>query len=123
MYPKDNWFRILFTNGFSSINLSGDAVKRKSSSILRVLVIAFLFLFSPAYIDYQELIEADFLSSGEKYEDRDAEDFSFDKQLNLITNSSPFSIFLLLSSNLFDSLTDPSSPIPSSDPKSFTLRC
>ncbi len=98
-------------------------MKKKSSSIFGILAITFLFLFSPAYIVYQQLIEVDFLSSGEKYEDRDMEDFSFDKQLNLISDSGPFSFFSLLENNLFASITRLSFQIPSSDPKPFTLRC
>jgi hypothetical protein len=101
----------------------GDAVKRRPSSIFGILAIAFLFLFSPAYIDYQGLIEADFLSSGAKYEDRDVEDFSLDKQLNLIIDLSPFSFSSFLGNNLFVSPTDLSLQIPSSDQKPFTLRC
>ena len=98
-------------------------MKRQLASVIGILAIAVLFLFSSAYIDYQQLIEADFLSSGKKYEDRDVEDFSVDKQLNLSIDSSPFSFFLLQANNLFASVIGPSFQIPSSDPKTFTLRC
>jgi hypothetical protein len=98
-------------------------MKRKSASIFRVLVIAFIFLFTPAYIDYQELTEVDFLSFGEKYEDRDVEDFSLDKQLNFTIGSSPFSIFSQLGNGLLASLTSLSLQLPSLDQKPFTLRC
>jgi hypothetical protein len=98
-------------------------VNRKSSSTFGVLVIAFLFLFSPAYNDYQQLIEADFLSSGEKYKDRDVEDFALDKQLNSIIDSGLFSFMSLVENNLFASITGPSLQIASSESKPFTLRC
>lgn len=98
-------------------------MKGKPSSIFGILAIAFLFLFSPAYIDFQQLIEADFLSSGKKYEDRDVEDFSVDKQMNLIIDSSSFSFFSLVKNHLSASITGLSLQIPSSDPKPLTLRC
>jgi len=98
-------------------------VKRKPSSIFGVLVIISIFLFVPSCIDYTVLIEADLLSSGEKYEDQDAEDFSLDKQLNFTINSSPLSIFSLWENNLFHSLTGLALQIPSSDQKPLTLRC
>jgi hypothetical protein len=87
------------------------------------LVIISFFLFSPSYIDYQKLIEADFLSSGKKYEDRDVENFSIDKQPNLIIAPSPPSILSLRGNNLFASLTDLSLQIPSSEQKPVALRC
>ncbi len=98
-------------------------MKRKSFLISGILVIAFIFLFSPAYIAYQQLIEVDFLSCGEKYEDRDMEGLSLDKQLNLISDSGPFSSFSLLAHNLFASIARLSFQIPSSESKPFTLRC
>jgi hypothetical protein len=97
-------------------------VKRKPSSIFVVLVII-LFLFSPSLIDYQVLIEGDFLSSGEKYEDRDLEDFSLDKQLDLAVESSLLSIFSLLGKNLSDLFTGFSLQIPSPAQKPLPLRC
>ena len=98
-------------------------MKRKRSSIFGSLVIISIFLFSPAYIDYQVLIEADFLSSGEKYEDRDVEDFLLDKQLNFIVQSSPMPTFSRPGNNLSDPLIGLSWQIPSSDQKPVTLRC
>jgi hypothetical protein len=98
-------------------------VKRKRSSILGALVTIAIFLFSSSYINYQEFIEADFLSSGQKYEDRDVEDFSPDKQLNFIAQSSPMLTFSRPGNNLSDSLIGLSCQIPSSDQKPVTLRC
>jgi hypothetical protein len=98
-------------------------VKRKRSSFFGSLVIISIFLFSPSYIAYEELIEADFLSSGKKYEDRDAENFSLDKQPNLTIDSSPSSISSLRGNNLLDLLTGLSLQIPLSDQKPVTLRC
>jgi hypothetical protein len=98
-------------------------VKRKPSSIFGVLVIILFFLSSPSFIDYQKLLESDFLSSGKKYEDRDIEDFSIDKQLNFIVQSSPMPPFSLLGNNLYNSLIDLSWQIPSFDQKPVTLRC
>ncbi len=98
-------------------------MKRKPSSIFGILVIAFLFLFSPAYIDFQQLIEADFLSSGKKYEDRDVENFSLDKQVNLVIDSTPFSFFSLLENYFLTSITGLSLEISSSGPQPLALRC
>lgn len=99
-------------------------MKRKKSSLLSVLVFTSIFLFSPAYIDFREFKEADFLSAGEKYEDRDLEDFSVDKQLNFKIESSSFSTFSRPGNNLFDSISGLSFlQIPSSDKKPGTLRC
>jgi len=98
-------------------------VKRKPSSILGVLVIILFFLFTPSFIDCQELIEDNFLSSGETYADPDREDFSFDKQLDSAVELSPLSIFSLRENNLFDSLTGLALQIPASDQKPFTLCC
>ena len=98
-------------------------MKRKESSPLRVLFFALLFLFSPAYIDYQELIEDDFLSSGMRFEDRDIEDFSFDKQLNFTIGLSFLSVYSLLGNNFFDSSTGLYLQIPPLAQEPFALRC
>jgi hypothetical protein len=98
-------------------------VKRKPSSIFGSLVIISIFLFVPSSIDYTVLIEVDLLSPGEKYEDRDVEDFLLDKQLNFTIDSSPLSIFSLRENNLFESLTGPALQVPSADQKPLTLRC
>jgi hypothetical protein len=103
--------------------LFGNAVKRKPSSIFGVLVIISIFLFVPSCIDYTVLIEADLLSSGEKYEDRDVEDILLDKQLNFIVQSIPIPAFSRPGDTLSDSIIDLSWQIPSSDQKSVTLRC
>ncbi len=95
----------------------------KPSSIFGSLVIISIFLFVPSCIDYAVLMEADLLSSGEKYEDRDVEDLLLDKQLNFTIDPSPLSIFSLRENNLFDSLTRLALQIPSSDQKLLTLRC
>ena len=98
-------------------------MKREKPSFLMVLVIASISLFSPVYIDYQVLIEADFLSSGTRYEGRDIEDFSLDKQQNSTIGSSLLSIFSPPENNLFDSPTGLSLQIPSPGQKPITLRC
>lgn len=98
-------------------------MKRKKFLLLRVLVFTSIFLFSPAYIDYQELIQVDFLSPGTKYEDRDIEDFSLAKQLNFTIGSNLLVFFRLPENNLFDPPTGLSLQIPSPGQKPFTLRC
>lgn len=98
-------------------------MKRKRSSIFGSLVIISIFLFVPSCIDYVVLIEADLVSSGEKYEDRDVDDFLLDKQLGFAVELSPLSIFSLTENNLFNSLTLLALQIPSSDQKPVTLRC
>ena len=96
-------------------------MKRKSSLAFGILAIAFLFLFTPAYIDFQDLIDADFLPSGENYEDPDIEDISTDGQETLIVDSGPF--FCPLESILFSPIKGVPFQIPSSYKNSFTLRC
>jgi hypothetical protein len=98
-------------------------VKGKPSSILLVLVITSFFLFSPSFMDFQELIESDFPSSRAKYEDRDIENFSFDKRLDLTVEPSLSAIFSLLENNLSDSCTGLSLQLPSPAQKAVTLRC
>jgi hypothetical protein len=72
---------------------------------LGILAVAFLFLSSSAYIDYQQSMEADFLSAGKRYEDRDMDDFSLIRQFDFAITSNSFSIFSLLRDNLPASLT------------------
>jgi hypothetical protein len=98
-------------------------VRRKRFLIFRFLGIILLFLFVPTYIDYEELIEADFPSSKAKYEVQDIENFPIDKQLNFTIVSGLSSVFSLSGNNPFDSLTGPSLETPFSAQKPFTLRC
>ena len=98
-------------------------MKSKKLSLLRVLVLAVIFLFSPSYIDYEELIEVDFISSRMRFEDRDIEDFSFDKQLNFTIGLSFLSVYSPLGNNFFDSSTGIYLQIPPLAQDPFILRC
>ena len=98
-------------------------MKRKKLLLLRVLVFASIFLFSPSYIDYQGLTEVDFLSPGMRYEDRDIEDFSLDSHLNFTIGSSLLPTFPLLGNNFSDPPTGIYLQILSLGQKPFTLRC
>ena len=90
-------------------------MKRKPSSIFVVLVIGLFFLLLPSFIGYQELVV--------KYEDRDIEDFSLDKHLDLAVESTLLSIFSLLRNNLSDSFTGLALQIASAAQKRLPLRC
>ena len=98
-------------------------MKRKELSLLRVLVFTSIFLFSPVYLDYGDLIEDDFLSSEMGFEDRDIEVVSIDKQLNFTIRSNHLPIFPLRGNSLFYSPTEFSLQTPSPCQKPFTLRC
>ena len=98
-------------------------MKRKRISILGFLGLISLFLFVPAYLDYEELTEVDLLSPNAKYEDQAREDFSIDKQLNFAIVSGLPSIFSLPGNNPFDSLIGFSLQTRCSDQKPLTLRC
>lgn len=98
-------------------------MKRKRFLIFRFLGIIFLFLFVPAYIDYEELTEADFPSSEAKYEAQAIEDFSLDKQLNFTIVSGLTSICSLSGNKSFYSVIGLALQTPISDQKPFTLRC
>jgi hypothetical protein len=98
-------------------------VKRKRLLIFRFLGIVLLFLFVPTYIDYEELIEADFPSSKEKYEVQDIEGFSLDKQLNFTIVSGLSSIFSLSGSKSFYPVIGLALQTPTCDQRPFTLRC
>ena len=98
-------------------------MKRKRLLIFRFLGIILLFLFVPTYIDYEELIEADFPSSKAKYRVQDIEDFSLDKQLNFTIVSGLSSIFSLSGNKSFYPVLGLALQTPISDQKPFTLRC
>ena len=65
-------------------------MERKAVLKIKLTLIACLFLFVPAYADYEVLTELDFLSDTVKFETRDLEDYPVDKQLNVTMDSSPF---------------------------------
>lgn len=98
-------------------------MKRKQLSIFGFLGIISLFLFVPAYIDYEEITEADFLSPTAKYEDQAIEDYSLDRQMNFTIASGSLSVSSFRGNNPFDSFTGLSLQILSRDQKSLTLRC
>ena len=98
-------------------------MKRNPSLFFGFLGIISIFLFAPAFIECDEAIETNFVSSGAKYEDQDIEDFLFDKKPNFAIVSGFLFIFPFLGSNSPGSFTGPSVQILSSDHKPFTLRC
>ena len=98
-------------------------MKRKPSSIFVVLVIGLFFLLLPSFIGYQEGIEGYFFLSVVKYEERDIEDFSLDKHLDLAVESALLSIFSFLRNNLSDSFTGLALQIASAAQKPLPLRC
>ena len=98
-------------------------MKRNSTSIIPALVTAFLFLFIPACIDYQELTEVELLSLGQRFENRELEDFSFDEYLVSTVGPNRFSIWSPLGNGLLAALTGFSLQTWFSDQQMSSLRC
>ncbi len=71
-------------------------MKRKATFNGAFFLTACLFLFVPAYMDYEVLAESDCLSATAKYENLDFEDLPIEKQVNVIAASSPVPILLPL---------------------------
>lgn len=92
---------------------------------LRFLTIIFLFLWFPAisiYLDYNTLVEADFLLGGLQFEAPDLEDFLADKQdfhfffgQDVLPNPSEVIFFLCILVSFWHGTL--------SAPQSFILRC
>jgi len=98
-------------------------MERNSTSILPALVTAFLFLFTPACIDYQELTEVELLSLGQRFENREVEDFSFDEHLVLTIGPNRLSIWSPFVNRLLAALTGFSLQTWFSDQQLSCLRC
>ncbi len=97
--------------------------KDHAFSIAVIFGISLLLTLSCAYAYYDDLLEADFLSAGAKYESQDCNDFFLQKQNPASMASKPLSVFLLWLGNfsafcLFFSLSP-----DVTDPTGSILRC
>ncbi len=91
--------------------------------ILLIFAISFLVPLSCAYSHYNDLIEADFLTHGKKYEAADLEDLCVDKQVLNWVAPPPIPVFLFLEYDFFSFLLAASFPAPLIQPTSTVLRC
>jgi hypothetical protein len=92
-------------------------------TILLIFGISLLLTLSSSYASYDDLLEADFLSTGAKYETRDADDFLLEKQnpANMTEKSLP--AFLLFTGNSLVLCSVFSPPPGVTDPTLSALRC
>jgi len=97
--------------------------KTKFLLIFSVLGISLIFLSSSTFSYYDKMIEADFFTSGKKFESRDVEDLLIDKQSPLGIIPNPFSLFLFLEDNFLEFFSSFSLPIPLLHPIFSVLRC
>ena len=98
-------------------------MKRERFFSLIILAVSFLFPFSCAYTQYNDILEADFLTVGTKYEATDLENLVVDKY-NLTGVTPPLlSAFLFITVNSLGAYM----PFPLSAPPnhlaSSVLRC
>ena len=92
-------------------------------SILLILGISLLLTFSCAYANYDDLLEADFLSTGVKFESQDADGFLLEKQNPAGLAAKPLTAFLLLAGNSLALGSVFSLPPGVTDPTFSVLRC
>ena len=98
-------------------------MKRDRLSFLIILAISFLFPLSCAYAHYNDIVEADFLTFGTKYEAADIENLVVDKY-NLTGVTPPLvSTFLYFKENFWGPYWDFPLSTPPSHLASSVLRC
>ena len=68
-------------------------------TILLIFGISLLLALSCAYACYDDLLEADFLSTGSKYESQDADGFLLERQNPASVAAKPLTSFLLWAGN------------------------
>ncbi len=92
-------------------------------SILLIFAISFLLPYSYAYSCYNEIVEADFLTKGKKYEAADTEGLFADKHKLAAAIPHPSAILTFTESNISAFFEDLSLPAPLIRSTSDTLRC
>jgi len=106
-----------------SATFSSLFMKRDRLSFLFIVAISFLFPLSCAYAYYNDIMEADFLTRGTKYEAADIENLVIDKY-NLIGVTPPLgSTFLYPKENFLGTYLDFPLSTPPHHPASSVLRC
>ena len=99
-------------------------MNRKGFLAFCVIGIALVFPLSSAYSYYYTIFEADFLTSGIKYEGRDeVEPLYLHKKSSPGVVPNPLPIFFFLEDNFFGPFSDLSRAIPLISPPSSILRC
>ena len=97
--------------------------KDHAFSIVVIFGISLLLTLSCAYAYYDDLLEADFLSTGAKYESQDCDDFSLERQTPASAASKP-SIGSLLWAGILSAFCLVFSLSPDvTDPTPSILRC
>jgi hypothetical protein len=97
--------------------------KDHAFSVAVIFGISLLLTLSCAYAYYDDLLEADFLSTGAKYESQDCDDFFLEKQTPASTAAKPLTLFLLWVGNFLGSCSVFSLPLDVTDPTISILRC
>jgi len=96
-------------------------MQRDCFSFLLIVVISFSLIFQSAYDGYNEILEADFLKSGQTYENSDIGSLVVDKQN--FTGVSLYPCCAFLEENFFALIWGFSVPTPIIHPTSSVLRC
>ena len=98
-------------------------MKRDRLFSLIILGVSCLFPFSCAYAQYNDLLEADFLTIGTKYEAADIENLVVDKHNLMGLTPLLVSIFLYPEENFSGPYWDFPPSTPPNHPASSVLRC
>ena len=99
-------------------------LKRNSPfAIPLIFGISLLLTISCAYAYYDDLLEADFLSPGAKYESQDLDNFFLEKQNPANVAAKPSAVFLLWAENSLPLCSVFSLPPGVTDPTLPLLRC
>ncbi len=98
-------------------------MKRNFLFSLLIFAVSFLLPLSGAYSCYNVIMEADFLTTGVKFEAVDKDNLLLDKQNLMGMIPTPFSSLLFLRDNFFDPFSDSSLSIPAPHQTSSLLRC
>ena len=96
-------------------------MRRDRLHFLFIVAISFALTFQSTYDGYNNIVEADFLKSGQTYENSDIGNLSVDKQN--FTGVSPYPCCTFLEENFFTLLWGFSVPTPLVQSTSSVLRC
>jgi hypothetical protein len=98
-------------------------MKRDFLFRLLIFVVSFLLPLSGAYSCYDVIVEADFLTTGVKFEAADRDNLLLNKQNLMGMIPTPSSSLLILGDNFFEPFPDSSPSIPAPHQISSLLRC
>ncbi len=96
-------------------------MKRDYLSFLFIVALSFSLTFQSAYDGYNDILEADFLKSGQTYENSDIGNLVVDKQN--FTGISPYPGCTFLEESLSALFWGLSAPTPITHPATSILRC